>query len=151
MKPLATFRLYPDGNYFYAVINIWATKKEMQDHVKCGRGYMAICTPLERILPLPSGGFRKLGQFCEINFFKGALGVGVISHEMGHAAFCWAGRKRISIPQILDQNTQSYQSMWERTDTATRQSPNNPEERVVYVLGELCRKFVLKGLKLGLY
>lgn len=146
VSPLYTFRVYPEGRYLYAEVNIWSTKRAMHDYKKVGRGYQAICTPLERI----SKDGRKLGQFCEINFYRNALGIGVVSHEMGHAAFCWAGRRRISIPRILKDNSRAYATMWERDERDSIVHPG-AEESVVYILGELVRRTCIKLYALKLY
>jgi hypothetical protein len=143
-----TFRIYPDGKWFYAVVNIWPTKKAMQDYKQCGRGYTAICTGMEGIR---NG--RKTGQFCEINFHRGGIAIGVVSHEMGHAAFNWAGRRRISMSQVMDANVHAFQQIWQNPNEGKHKvQPNhNSEERVVWVLGEMVRRFCNKAYDLGLY
>ena len=106
VAPIA-FRIYPDGQWLYAVVNIWPTKKSMQAHMKAGRGYTAICTPLERLRNI-GGKWRKIGQFCEINFHQRQIGIGVVSHEMTHAAFSWAARRRISFKSAFEANLKAH-------------------------------------------
>lgn len=146
VKPIS-FRVYPDGKFLYAEVNIWPTKKAMQDHMQSGRGYTAICTTMERI----NRQGRKLGQFCEINFYRGALGVGVVSHEMGHAAFSWAARRGIPIREVYETNAKEHSEIWQHQRHNKIAPDGNPEERIVYVLGELCRRFTQKCYDLGLY
>lgn len=148
IKPI-TFRVYPDGRWLYAEVNIWPTKKAMQDYKRCGRGYTAICTGMERI-NCRNGKSRKLGQFCEINFYRNAIGSGVVAHEMGHAAFDYAARRKIPIEQIQQGNLKDWDSLWDG-------KPKRPiaaagyEERLVYALGEMVRQFTQKCYDLKIY
>ena len=149
MKPLHTFRVYPEGTFFYAVVNIWPSKAAMYQYIPLSRDYSATCKGVERITVYPKSENRrprKLGQFAELNFHRRQLGIEVVSHEFTHAAFCLAERRKMDLGSIIsDQN-------W-RTDRKRNQrlNPDGVEERFCYALGRMVNQFTRKCYDLGLY
>jgi hypothetical protein len=146
-KPLAIFRVYPAGRYFYAVVNIWPTKKAMYQYKPLQRNHEASCTGQEVYTYSSKSKWRKTGCFAELNFYKGFLGVGCIAHEMTHAALSWAGRARLPISEIVNDNP------FRASDhVRVRVLPNDgTEERLCYALGEMVRQFTDRCYKLGIY
>lgn len=139
--PTARFRVHPEGKYLYALVNIWPTKKAMYDHKPLDRNHDACCSGPE--INLHTGRLvRKNGQFCELNFCLDYLGVGVVSHEMTHAAFCWAERVKLPIHEIKDHPL---------SKTSGLLAQDGPEERFCYALGEMVRQFTQKCYDLKLY
>ena len=147
-KPLVAFRVYPENRFLYAVVNIWPTKKAMYQHKPLGRNHEASCSGITRIVVAPRGSKtrqRKRGEFAEINFYRGALGVGVVSHEFTHATFCWAERRKLK--RIAEEEERG---MAVKGGEALLPL-DGVEERFCYALGEMCRQFTLKCYELDLY
>lgn len=100
--PVLTFRVYPEDKFLYAVVNIWPTRKAMYAHKPLDRNHVASCTGQTRIVVPPNGGrIRKRGEFAELNFYRGRLGVEVASHEFTHATFCWAERRNLNLNLVM--------------------------------------------------
>lgn len=142
--PTARFRVHPEGKYLYALVNIWPTKDAMYDHKPLERNHEACCTGQEVFIISDQSGklARKDGQFAELNFCLDRLGVGVVSHEMTHATFCWAERIRLPIQEIKDHSL---------SKTSGILAQDGPEERFCYALGEMVRQFTKKCYDLKLY
>ncbi len=142
VKPI-TFRLYPENASLYAIVNVWPTKKAMYQHRPLQRNHEASCTDTT-IIRCFNGKQRKLGLFAELNFYKRYLGMGCITHEITHAAFSWADRVKLPLSEISDN------PLSQATSGAVLPQ-DGPEERFCYALGEMCRQFVNRADKLGLY
>lgn len=128
VKPIS-FRVYPDGRFLYAEVNIWPTKKAMQAHVKLpGRKYEASCGGRESYIvpPKGKGRMRKTGLFAEANFHNRAIGVEVVSHEFTHAAFAFADRRKLNLSDVVAKtwSQEGRKSTWiliaTRSDSVTR-------------------------------
>ena len=148
VKPV-TFRVYPENRSLYAVINIWPTKTAMYRHRPLGRDYQATTkgVMVYDVPPAKSGKpTRKRGLFAEINFCRACLGIGVVSHEMTHAAFCWAERRGLPLETVY--SAQNWKANRKRNSTMKLDSV---EERFCYALGEMCRQFTQRCYDLGLY
>jgi hypothetical protein len=145
-NPLLSFRVYPEDRFLYAVVNIWPTKKAMYAHKPLDRKHLASCTGQQRLVIPPRGSksrVRKRGEFAELNFFRGSLGVEVVSHEFTHAAFCWADRRKLNL--ALASNPDSSQS------TNGTLEINSVEERFCYALGRMVNQFTSRLYDNGLY
>lgn len=142
LKPLATFRLYPAGRYFYALVNIWPTKKAMYAHRPLQRDHDAACTGISSRTVYTDGTSRKNGFFAELNFYKGYIGIGAVSHELTHAAFNWAERVGLCL------NTQTIK---ESNNSKGVLPEEHAEERFCYAIGDMVKQFTVKCYKLGLY
>jgi hypothetical protein len=147
-KSPLTFRVYPERKSLYVVVNVWPTKKAMYAHRPLNRNHEASCTGTTRIVVPPRGSTSrtwKRGEFAEVNFYRGALGVGVVSHEFTHAAFCWAERRKLK--RIAEEEERG---MTVRGDVSIL-PVDGVEERFCYALGEMVRQFTQKLYDLGLY
>src|SRR6185369_4051321 len=147
-----TFRVYPENGFLYAVVNIWPTKKAMYAHKPLQRNHEASCTGRKVInIRAKKRGkaqrSRLRGVFAEINFYKGALGIGCVSHDMTHAMFCWAERRNLRIDEASLQKAASL-----RVRKRNNVLPTDCiVERCCYALGEMCRQFTMKCYDLDLY
>jgi hypothetical protein len=143
-KPI-TFRLYPEGTFLYAEINIWPNKKAMHAHARLpGHNYEACCGGRIAYQVPAKGRMRKTGLFAEANFNRNRLGIEIVSHELTHAAFAFAERRKIRLEQATDK------SFSEGARLAVMEH-DGPEERFCYALGVMCRQFTQKCYELGLY
>lgn len=146
VKPIS-FRVYPEGRFLYADVNIWPTKKAMQEHVKLpGRNYEASCGGREMYLvpPKGKGRTRKTGLFAEANFHDRAIGVEVVSHEFTHAAFAFADRRKLNLSDVVAKT-------WSQEGRKSTLDLNSHEERFCYALGTMVRQFTQKCYDIGLY
>lgn len=147
-KPLLTFRVYPEGRFLYAVVNIWPTKKAMYAHKPLQRNHEASCTGL-RVITFPpkrSGKPSRLrGVFAELNFYKRCLGAEVVSHEFTHAMFSFAERRRLNVAEAV-----SCQFATQGGKSASLDQ-EGAEERCCYALGRMYRQFVAKCYDRGIY
>lgn len=146
-KPLLTFRIYPEGSYLYAEVNVWPTKKAMYGYKPLNRNHEASCTgtTLYRVSKKQRGRpqrTRKTGLFAELNFYRGYLGVGCVSHEMTHAAFSWADRVKLPLSEISESPLSKTSGILPR---------DGAEERFCYALGEMVRQFTKTLYAKGIY
>jgi hypothetical protein len=144
-KPLATFRVYPAGRYFYAIVNIWPNKKAMYTHRQLQRDHEASCTGQEAYLYSGRKKERKVGLFAELNFHRRFLGAGCVSHEMTHAALSWGGRVRLPLASIVDDNP------FRATGHGGVLAQDGAEERLCRAQGEMVRQFTERCYKLRIY
>lgn len=145
-KPLLRFRVYPEDKFLYAVVNVWPSKKAMYAYKPLERRHLASCTGQQRIVIPPRGSkarTRKRGEFAELNFFRGALGVEVVSHEFTHATFCWAERRNLNLNLVMHPDNSQAQSGTLKTDSV--------EEQFCYALGRMVNQFTQKLYDKGLY
>lgn len=148
-KPIK-FRVYPDGQFLYAEVFIWPTKKAMYATSPIPRNYEARCGGRELyVIPPKRKGraqrVRKMGLFAELHFHKRALGIEVVSHEFTHAAFCWAERRKLDLNEAVSQHD------WKIGGDKETLDQDGVEERFCYVLGRMCRQFTQKCYDVGLY
>jgi hypothetical protein len=98
MAPLIV-RLYPtDRRYgLWVRVEVYRTRREMHRAIRrWGRVQSAVRGLCSGVWVRPRGG-RLNGCFAEVYLNRANLGQEVITHELDHAAFCWARRKRISL------------------------------------------------------
>lgn len=118
MKPLK-IRLYPERSLYYLVL-IWPDMKTMQARVEKlvgAKRNFGGCTVTY------STKERIIG---EIHLCRPQLGIGLVTHEIGHAAFGWARRVDLKVD-------------------------SQGEERMCRVLQKMVNRFVSRARKLGLY
>ena len=148
-NPLATFRVYPEGRFLYAEVNIWPNKTAMYRYNPLNRNHSASCkgTVVYNVPSKKSGKpVRRDGIFAELNFHRNAIGVEVVAHEMTHATFCWAERVKLPLEKITDeQNWKTGRKKAQALKT------DGPEERFCYALGIMTRQFTQKCYDLGFY
>jgi hypothetical protein len=120
VRPVSIRVVPVEGESLYASCYVWPTKRAMYRHRPLERNHEASTTDLDGWV---SG--RRSPRFAELNFYRGALGVEVVTHEFGHAAHAWARRKRIRLD--LD-----------------------AEERFCYALGAMVRQFYTRAFALEL-
>lgn len=147
---LISFRIYPENRSLYAQVNIWPTKTAMYAHKPLGRNHEASCSGQQLIYVPPKSKDpkqrrRKIGLFAELNFYRARLGVEVISHEMTHAAFCWAERRRLNLANAIGEHN------WQIRKHDAVLDQDGTEERFCYALGQMVRQFTQKCYDLGLY
>ncbi len=122
-------RLYPErGSSLYARVQVWPTQSAMlaylntkpigqkfskRCHGACGRVHVI-----------------RRPQFAEVNLYMGALGMGVVTHELFHATMAWAHRVGFDFSQIMGGF-----------------DVNKREERITYAHSEMCRQFMVKATK----
>lgn len=145
IKPV-TFRLYPEGAFLFCEVNVWPTKKAMYDYLPLGRSHAASCGGREQYLipPKGKGRMRKTGLFAEANFYKRCIGIEVVSHELTHAAFAFADRRKLALSETVNKE-------YEVDGGKTALDSDCVEERFCYALGQMCRQFTQKCYDLGLY
>lgn len=144
-----TFRVYPDGRHLYCQVNVWPTKKAMFEHLPLPRTAVASCGGRESYKVEPRQKeqrqrLRKTGLFAEANFYRRRIGIEVVSHEMTHAAFAFADRRKLPLEETVDKvfrNKGRFKVM----------EKDGPEERFCYALGQMVRQFVNKCYDVGLY
>lgn len=132
-------RLYPErGSTLYARVQVWPTQAAMLAHLndnprrqRFTRRCHGACGRVQ-ITSFRGGRARRRPQFAEVNLYLGALGMGVVSHELFHATMAWAYRVGFDFGPIMrDLNT-----------------PRR-EERITYAHSELCRQFMVKATRRG--
>jgi len=134
-QPLHRFRLYPEPkSRLYVRVNVWATLRAMRAYGRAsyftfGRNCVGAATQLR----LYRNG-RCQPLFCEVNLVRYHLGTEIITHEFFHAAIAWGRRVRFDFTRLNAPD-----------------SVNEDEERITYVHGRLCRQFVDRAWKAGLY
>lgn len=145
VKPV-TFRLYPEGTFLYCEVNVWPAKKAMREYNPLPGKYAASCGGRDQYIipPKGKGRMRKTGLFAEANFHKQCIGIEVVSHELTHAAFAFADRRKLPLEQTLAKDYQMGGSK-------AVMDQDGPEERFCYALGQMCRQFTQKCYDLGLY
>lgn len=144
LKPIS-FRLYPEGSFLYCEVNIWPNKKSMLDHTRLGgTKYEACCGGRVAYEIRDDGLTRKTGLFAEANFNRHRIGTEIISHELTHACFAFAERRKLDLAQTVDKFYKEG-GQFESLDI------DGPEERFCYALGVMCRQFTNKCYALGLY
>lgn len=146
IKPI-TFRLHPEGSFLFCEVNIWPTKRAMHANTEARpKNYAACCGGRESYVVPPKGSGRRMrrtGLFAEANFHRKELGIEVVSHEMTHAAFAFADRRKLNL------NAAISEARWNESKNTMDQ--DGPEERFCYALGQMCRQFTQKCYDLGLY
>ena len=133
-KPLLKFRVYPDQNrVLYFVVHIWRNKKEMFEHnVRYDRQAKRDRYEANVIGQRWEYDGKLIPRLGEINFYDGGLDAGVISHEMTHAAFDWAKRKRLNMKFALEKPIKV---------TNGRVDKNHHEEAFCYAQGRMVEQF----------
>lgn len=142
-KPL-TFRLYPEGQFLYCEVNIWSSKKAMRTHTQLSGKYEACCGGRISYSVPAKGPMRRTGLFAEANFNRNRMDVEIMSHELTHAAFAFADRRKLKLSDALDKSFHEHgaQGLLNR---------DGAEERFAYALGQMCRQFTQKCYDLGIY
>lgn len=148
VKPIS-FRVYPEGCYLYCEVNIWPTRKDMRNHTRLPKDTVASCGGRESFVVQPKRKgkrqqMRKTGLFAEANFYKDEIGIEVVSHELTHAAFAFADRRRLPLAETVDRPFVPN-GRFNTLDT------DGPEERFCYAQGQMVRQFVNKCYEVGLY
>jgi len=135
------FRIYAgprDGHGMYVLVRVFATKRDMLKTLRSegrttGERYSnrtdGVMQSFKRQKVKADGRVHTLPIIGTVNLFRGRLGTEVIVHEFAHAAFAWAGRKRL---------TGSFKHM-------------AVEEEFCYALGRMVSRFVTRSINLGLY
>lgn len=98
-----TFRVYPERKTLYFKVNVWPTKKAMREHVKrhplIGYGslgkFEALASGFDVTRYKKGRPARRWACCGEVNFHRGFLFGGVVSHEFVHAGLRWLARMKI--------------------------------------------------------
>ena len=146
-RPLAKFRIYPEGHTLYYRVCIFTTVQQMRTYLKekdfpsinhsriLGRYGKAMCTSWMQI---DFSGKGRPGRYRpilgEIVFAKRWFGAEVIAHECTHAAVAYARRRKFT--------PMSREGPRKRPNDVT-----NDEERFCKVLGWLVRQIATQGRK----
>lgn len=145
MRDITTFRLYPvEGCTLYVRVHIHRTIKLMRAHSaalhvrgissdKVGRGCGGFCANWQLWYKI---GARWQRDPCvaEVNMCLYYKGTNVAMHELFHATAAWGRRVGLK---------------WRRLDDDD--AVNSSEEDLAYIHGELCRQFVNRAYKAGIY
>jgi hypothetical protein len=132
------FRVYAgerEGSGLYVVVRIFKTQRELLTALRAERPSKRDRYPnhtegaCQSFKVYPQGRRRPNGHFATVNLWRGRLGMEVVAHEFGHAAFAWAWRKRL----------------------VDKLAGMPAEEEVCYTLGRMLRRFVARAYQLGLY
>ena len=136
-------RLHPvRGSSLYVRVMVWPTKRAMLDylnehhHTIHGNGFgtrtQAACGGYEGYHYRTDRNARRRSPcVAEVSFWRGKLGIGVIAHEFFHATMRWGHRRGWDFSAL---DTGGCSMM---------------EERFAYVHGNLCREFMVQGLRPG--
>ncbi len=141
------FKLYPsERSSLYVRVHVWPTQKQLIDysnkyctftdgkkasrhtHGTCGGRY-------EYKLRMVNGKkvWRMSGCFAEINFHRGRLGIGVITHEFFHALLRWSYRLKFDLGRLNSNDVTIL------------------EEKFAYGMTKLSVDFMNKALAAGIY
>lgn len=137
-EPLARFRLYPESDSrLYALVSVWSDPETMAENCACeGTDVHGGCCGTLKIRVYGEAGRyeRTKGIFAEVHMHIGALGTGVLAHELFHATVAWGRRLGFDFTR-LDADD----------------SVNDDEERLAYAHGKMCADFVNRAIRAGLY
>jgi hypothetical protein len=134
-------RIYPERHSsLYVRVQVWPTKAAMlaylnEHHItlhgnRFGGRTQAACAGIQRT-SYRGKHARKHPCVAEVNFWRGRLGIGVITHELFHATMRWGTRIGFNFNAL---NTLGM---------------TMEEERITYAHGNLCRQFMEKGMRPG--
>lgn len=137
MKPLTSFRIYPDDRALYFKVHVWPSKAAMLTHLRsmelpASRDTVAQCSSYS-IGKLRGGYWRTKPILGEINLHSKQLNAEVVSHECGHAALSWARRKKFK--------------QFNLDDLPTGRLVSRNEERFCYALGHMVNQIAIKLTK----
>lgn len=133
LKPAFRFRLHPNRGRCYFDVRVWNNARDIQKFtgIKC----CAVVKPFECTSFKRNGKTHRKSIVGEIHFCRGALGVGVVSHEMTHAGLAYLDHRGINLQR------DNLDSRW----------VHNSEEQLADAVGSLVRLFVIKAYALGIY
>lgn len=131
--PITRFRLHPNRGRCYLDVRVWNSASDLRKAtgVKC----CGLVRPFEVLNIKLNGKTTRKSIVGEIHLCKGALGIGVVSHEMTHAGLAYLDHRGIKLTRD-DKN-----SRW----------VHDSEEQLAYVVGNLVRLFTIKAYALGIY
>jgi len=147
VAPIAHFRVYPGSQQrsgLYLTVVVFKTRAEMLTYCResanagyqCGDNVNAACHSFDRIVVRAGKKDRKLPHIGEIHLHLDAIGIGVLSHEMAHGAYCWLRRK------LRTEGVRFFgKVIYDMT----------VEEKYAWVLGNLVRQSVVRLYELGIY
>jgi len=141
---VVTFRLYPEpGRTLYVRVNVHRTKKAMREYwrttdARFGGGTwdkrQGYCQERSSWKVNCDRRMRRDPCIAEVNMYRAALVMGIVTHEMLHAAVAWGRRTHFNWQRLEDDD-----------------SVNQDEERFAYAHSELCRQFMVRAIAAGLY
>jgi hypothetical protein len=141
--PLAQFRLYPEARRgLYITVMVWpslralrrATRRLGDSQWRTTAGY---CYSYDRFRIRPRRKPRRLLDFATVHLARERLTMRVVSHELMHATLAWARRVGFNLAGLAGLPDDAHAS--------------DDEERICTVHGELCREFMVKANRAGLY
>lgn len=135
------FKIKTQGEPHFFWCRVFDTKKEMHQWYRTtsqyqeqgGKGdFGAMVLPYEKVKFENDAEIRH-PEIGTVIFYRGQMGAGVISHEMGHCAL-WYDR-------IINGNRNAQYG----------EEVNDEEERLCYLIGDLTRCLVNKCYKLNIF
>lgn len=145
MKDRVTFRLYPvKDSVLYVRVNVHRTVKAMRERSaalhargisgdKVGRGCGGFCANWQ-LWHEYGGRWQRDPCVAEVNMCLRYKGTAVSTHELFHATAAWGRRTGFN---------------WSRLGDAD--AVNQDEESLAYIHGALCREYVDRAYKAGIY
>ena len=99
----------------------------------------ARCQEVDQFYPSKNGGRpHKTGLVACVSFWRGEMGAEIVAHELQHAAFAWARRRRLNVGSIDDGGAGVVHR-------------DHPEERIAEALGQITSQFMARATASGLY
>jgi hypothetical protein len=113
MAPAISFRIFPEPKVsrLYCKVNVWRTKKEMYAYIEDGESFDGVCTGL-LIRDYRKKSMHTKPIFAEMQLTLEKLNDRIITHEVVHAMFKWAIRRKVTMQQIDDKMEVEEHMCW---------------------------------------
>lgn len=147
------FKIYPNRkkDQIYWNVQVFDTKEEMLAHCKAncarfmGKKTAAICHCFFRVRYDKDGKIIHVKKHQgDIHFYKGRIGISIVSHECIHAGIDYVlskRRKPVSFPARSIHNIKDLKGYW----------VSDIEEEICLAAGNLTRQVVLKFYEKGVW
>lgn len=136
IKPAFRFRLHPNCGRCYFDVLVWNSAHDLRKATKAGKSKCFGMVRSFEVLDIQRNGKTSRKSIVgEIHLCKGALGIGVVSHEMTHAGLAYLKHRGIKL----------------QCDNPNSRWVHGSEEQLAHVVGNLVRLFTLKAYAIGLY
>lgn len=135
------FRLLPENGSLFVRAIVHPSRQAMREDFSASvvskterfGARLAYCREVH-VLVFTGNRWRRDPCIADVHFSRRNIGTEIVTHELFHASIAWG--RRIDFP-------------WMRL--GTDDSVNDDEERITYVHGRLCRQFVDRAYRAGLY
>ena len=152
-RTLRTFRIYPERSegrkgYLFATVRVWPTRRAFRKHGKKIDNRTMLhprcdgcCTTIS--VWKVSGNVRRMTpEFAWIDLMYAHTDMNTVVHELQHAAFAWAVRRRLDPREPVKARIRPGPRVGDRASV---------EERIAEAIGNMASDFVQAGLRTGIY